>query len=152
MKKIFSGAWNGIANIVENVCNFMIDAVNWVIRQLNKIHIDVPDWVTDLTGMTGFGFNIPLLSNVQLPRLAKGAVIPANSEFLAVLGDQKNGRNLEAPENLIRQIVREETGSQTVTLQINADGNAKEFVRWLRFELSREDSRRGVRLVQGGAY
>ena len=28
-----------------------------------------------------------------------------------MLGDQKNGRNLEAPEDLIRQIVREESGT-----------------------------------------
>lgn len=41
--------------------------------------------------------------------LAHGAVIPPNREFLAVLGDQKYGRNLEAPESLIRQIVREES-------------------------------------------
>ena len=37
-------------------------------------------------------------------------MIPPRSEFLAVLGDQKNGRNLEAPEGLLRQIVREESG------------------------------------------
>ena len=42
--------------------------------------------------------------------LAKGAVIPPNKKFLAVLGDQSHGRNLEAPEDLIRQIVREESG------------------------------------------
>ena len=45
-----------------------------------------------------------------IPRLATGAVLPANKEFLAVLGDQKHGKNLEAPEDLIRKIVREESG------------------------------------------
>lgn len=44
----------------------------------------------------------------DIPMLARGAVIPANKEFLAILGDQKQGRNLEAPEGLIRQIIREE--------------------------------------------
>ncbi len=44
----------------------------------------------------------------DIPMLAKGAVIPANKEFLAILGDQKQGKNLEAPESLIRQIIREE--------------------------------------------
>lgn len=48
--------------------------------------------------------------SASIPALATGAVIPPNGEFLAVLGDQKKGRNLEAPENLIRQIVREESG------------------------------------------
>ena len=55
----------------------------------------------------------------DVPALAKGAVIPANRKFMAVLGDQTNGNNLEAPEGLIRKIVREESGgadSQTVAL------------------------------------
>ena len=51
-----------------------------------------------------------------MPRLATGAVIPPRQEFMAVLGDQKNGRNLEAPEGLIRQIVREESGNKKVTI------------------------------------
>lgn len=55
----------------------------------------------------------------DVPALAKGAVIPANRKFMAVLGDQTNGNNLEAPEGLIRKIVREESGGadgQTVAL------------------------------------
>ena len=44
----------------------------------------------------------------QIPYLAKGAVIPPNKEFLAVLGDQKHGTNIEAPEGLIRSIFQEE--------------------------------------------
>lgn len=55
----------------------------------------------------------------DVPALAKGAVIPANRKFMAVLGDQTNGNNLEAPESLIRKIVREESDgadSQTVAL------------------------------------
>ena len=51
------------------------------------------------------GINIP-----SIPYLAKGAVIPPNKQFVAMLGDQTHGNNLEAPEGLIRQIVREETG------------------------------------------
>lgn len=47
--------------------------------------------------------------NYSIPHLATGAVIPPNAEFTAVLGDQKHGKNLEAPEGLIRQIIREET-------------------------------------------
>ncbi len=42
---------------------------------------------------------------------AEGAVIPPNREFMAVFGDQRTGTNIEAPESLIRQIVREEAGS-----------------------------------------
>ena len=43
-----------------------------------------------------------------MPQLATGAVIPPNAEFLAMLGDQRMGRNIEAPENLIREIMQEE--------------------------------------------
>ena len=53
---------------------------------------------------------IPTIPEAKIPRLAQGAVIPPNREFMAVLGDQRNGRNLEAPEDLIRKIVREESG------------------------------------------
>ena len=60
----------------------------------------------------------------MVPYLAQGAVIPPNKEFMAVLGDQKNGNNIEAPESLIRRIVREESGSgngrtYNFTAQIN---------------------------------
>ena len=49
------------------------------------------------------------------PALAQGAVIPPNREFMAVLGDQRHGTNLEAPEDLIRKIVREEAGGNDNT-------------------------------------
>ena len=59
---------------------------------------------------------IPPLPASKIPALARGAVIPPNREFLAVLGDQRNGNNLEAPEDLIRQIVREESGGGSTEL------------------------------------
>ena len=74
-------------------------------------------------------------------------MIPPNGEFLAVLGDQKKGRNLEAPQNLIRQIVREESGgglSGTLTIR-----PAPGLTRYLAYELKREDARAGTPLVEG---
>ena len=122
----FANIWNTVASIVESGVNLIIKAVNWCIKQINKISIDVPDWVTDLTGMDTFGFNIPQLSSVKLtrisvPKLATGAVIPPNGEFLAMLGDQKHGNNIETPESLLRQIFREEAGNQNVTVVIEGD-------------------------------
>lgn len=111
VKNIFKGIWNTIVGIAQSAVNLMIRAINWIIDKLNKIKINVPDWVTDLTGMTDIGFNISRLSEVRLPKLASGAVIPPNAEFAAILGDQKHGRNLETPESLLRQIVREESGN-----------------------------------------
>lgn len=71
-----------------------------------------------------YSLNLPRVNTV--PYLATGAVIPPRSEFLAVLGDQKNGRNLEVPESLIRQIVREETGGKqgnnTYNVSVSASG------------------------------
>ena len=64
-----------------------------------------------MLGGKTFGFNIGTITAPQIPLLATGAVIPPNAPFTAVLGDQRNGRNLETPENLLRQIVREESGN-----------------------------------------
>ena len=74
--------------IVELAINGIIDGVNLLISALNTIHFDIPDWVP-LIGGKSFGISIPPVSYVTLPRLAEGAVIPPNREFMAVLGDQK---------------------------------------------------------------
>lgn len=104
----YIGAWetglNALISLIEKV-------INWVISGLNELSFDVPDWVPGIGGEK-FGFDLDKVSfgRLSFPRLAQGAVIPANKEFLAVLGDQKNGRNLETPESLMRQVVREESG------------------------------------------
>lgn len=121
VKNVFKSIWNSIAKIAESAVNMIISAINSCIRQLNKINITPPKWVTKVTGMGNFGFNIKELSKVTIPRLASGAVIPPNGEFLAMLGDQKNGRNLETPESLLRQIVREESGKQEIVVVIEGD-------------------------------
>lgn len=110
---VFAGDWekawrglmqamNGFVNIGVSIINSFIDLI---VMGLNAIQIDIPEWVP-LIGGRHFGFN---LVAPQIPYLAQGAVIPPNREFMAVLGDQKHGTNIEAPEDLIRKIVREET-------------------------------------------
>lgn len=111
----FKGIWNGIVGALEGAINLIISGVNWLISQLNKVSFSIPDWVPAIGGKS-FGFNIPKISEVAIPRLAQGAVIPPNREFMAVLGDQTRGNNIEAPEDLIRRIVREESGGMTVEL------------------------------------
>ena len=49
--------------------------------------------------------NAPVYNDI--PALASGAVIPPNRKFLAVLGDQKSGTNVEAPLSTIKQAVME---------------------------------------------
>ena len=89
----------------------------------------------------------PSVYSYSIPRVATGAVIPPNREFMAVLGDQKSGNNIEAPESLIRRIVREETaggnGDVTVILEMDKVQFGKAV-----FKLNKEESRRiGARLV-----
>ena len=121
VKQIFSGVWQGLASIVKSPLNAIIGGFNAILgiinSLINKINgisfkITVPDWVPKIGGSWwGFnGFNIPNIGTI--PYLAKGAVIPPRSEFLAVLGDQKQGNNIETPEALLRKIVREESGGQ----------------------------------------
>lgn len=120
LKQSTSNIWNGIVSVIKGPINSIISmlntlvsgvvsAVNGVIGTLNKLKVDVPDWVPKYGGRT-FGFNIGKVSAPRIPYLASGAVIPPNAPFFAMLGDQRNGTNLEAPESLIRKIVREETG------------------------------------------
>ena len=89
-------ALNGFIGVFEGAINGIIDGVNWLISCLNRIHVDIPSWVPIIGGQS-LGINIPPVDYVSLPRLAQGAVIPPNREFLAVLGDQKSGTNIETP-------------------------------------------------------
>lgn len=110
IKKAFKNYVNGWINIVENFINFFVNGINFLIKGINKLSFDIPEWFP-VGGGSKFGFDIPFIPKVQIPRLAQGAVIPPNQQFAAILGDQRHGRNLEAPESLIRQIVRDEAGN-----------------------------------------
>lgn len=107
----FKGMVNGIIGFLNGMIRGIIKGVNAVVKTINKLSFDVPDWVPGLGGKT-FGFNLKTVTAPQIPYLATGAVIPPNAPFMAVLGDQKHGTNLEAPEDLLRKIVREETAGQ----------------------------------------
>jgi archaellum component FlaC len=147
VKEIFKGIWNGIVAIIEAAINFIIDGINLLISALNTIHFEIPDWVPIIGGKS-FGINIPLVSRVELPRLAEGAVIPPNREFMAVLGDQKSGTNIETPlETMVqafKQAMNESGGrSQTIILQLNG----REFARAVYKANNEETQRVGVRLA-----
>lgn len=101
VNSIFKGVWNGIVMILESAVNLIIKGINWLISKINTIQIKIPDWL----GGGSLGFNFRPISELQIPRLAQGAVIPPNREFMAVLGDQKHGTNVEAPLETIQQAV-----------------------------------------------
>lgn len=105
VKKPVNAIIGAINKMISGVCS----GINAVIRALNKLHFNIPGWVP-LLGGKSFGFNIREVSAPQIPLLATGAVIPPNAPFAAILGDQRHGTNIETPEALLRQVVREESG------------------------------------------
>lgn len=140
VKEIFSGVWGAFAGIVKSPINAIIGFINQLLyavermqhgiaNALNAISIDLPGWVQDLTGYSSFGFNIGYISTPRIPYLAQGAVIPPNKEFMAVLGDQKSGNNIEAPESLIRKIVREETGNNSRKIEVPVYLNRRQIAK-----------------------
>lgn len=110
--RIWSGIKEGIENTFRTVVNAIIRGMNTIIAvPFNKIN-SMLNAIRNVSflGISPFQnmWGVNPLPVPQIPMLARGAVIPANRQFLAVLGDQRNGNNLEAPESLLRQIVREE--------------------------------------------
>lgn len=147
---ILKGIWNLIVGTVEGAINFIIDGINLLISALNKIQFNMPEWVP-LIGGKSFGINITPVSRVALPRLASGAVIPPNREFMAVLGDQKSGTNIETPLATMVQAFKQamnETGGaggrqMTVILRLDR----RELGRAI-YQLNNEETQRvGVKLA-----
>ena len=140
IKEIFRGICNTIVSVFEAAVNLIIKGINWLISKINTIQIKIPDWL----GGGSFGFNFRPITELQIPRLAKGAVIPPNREFMAVLGDQKQGTNIEAPADLIRQIVREEinnaSGGEEITIKFT--GDLAQLARVLSPEITRQQRNR----------
>ena len=122
VKKIFKGVWDTFYAIVKLPINLIIDGVNFLWKNIYNAISSIVNTVGEVAGALGdiFGqdwhFKMPD-DPPTIPHLAKGAVIPPRSEFMAVLGDQKHGTNIETPENLLRQIMREELG------KINTSGS-----------------------------
>lgn len=149
-------AINGIIGLVNGMISAIVGGVNGVIGVLNGFGFDVPEWAQDKLGVERVGFNIDPITAPQIPYLAQGAVIPANHEFLAVLGDQTNGTNIEAPLAIIQQALAEVmeayTGQQDITIKFAASGGLEQLVRLLKPYIDKEETRRGAKLVTGGAY
>jgi hypothetical protein len=159
IKEGWETTFNGIRDFVKGIINTIIDfingmisavagGINSVIRSVNSIHVTVPSWVPGFGGQS-WGVSIPSVSAPQIPRLATGAVIPANSEFLAVLGDQRSGTNIEAPADLIRQIIREEIqgANDTLTVEMPVYLDSEKIYQGQK----KVQRRRGTSLITGGS-
>ena len=128
---VVEGLWEAIKTPINSIIggfeflvNCVINALNKMINACNSLQFDIPDWIPSIGGES-FGLNIPTLNEVSIPRLAQGAVIPPNKEFMAMLGDQKSGTNIEAPLDTIKQAMLEvltQTGNKEQEIVINLDG------------------------------
>lgn len=99
--KIFDGIKDGILNGFKAIVNAIIgginkvvsipfNGINWALKKIRDI---------EFLGISPFKALIKTIDIPQIPKLAKGAVIPPRSEFMAILGDQKRGVNIETPLN-----------------------------------------------------
>lgn len=120
------GGFSNFAQGVESFINLIIDGFNKLISVLNQLQFPIDDTTKELGKLfklnlgDSIGFNIKPLNHVDIPALAQGAVIPPNREFLAMLGDQKSGTNIEAPLDTIKQALAEVMGN----IQVENTGNA----------------------------
>ena len=123
-KDIFSKAWNSVVNVFSaageiftNIKNAVLDVfkkiVNGLIDGINTV-VAIPfngingalKLVKDIEilGITPFE-DLRMINVPQIPHLAQGAVLPANKPFLAMVGDQRHGTNVEAPLATIQEAV-----------------------------------------------
>jgi hypothetical protein len=111
----FKGMVNGIIGFLNAMIAGIVSGVNGIVNAVNKLSFTAPDWIPGIGGKT-VGFNLKTVRTPQIPYLAQGAVLPANKPFLAVVGDQKHGTNVEAPLATIQQAVAMVMGEQTSAL------------------------------------
>lgn len=99
MGRTFTIKWNNILTTLQQGVNNAIDALNELVDAANSL--------AELTGTFYHHVGHINVPTIPLPKLATGAVIPPNREFLAVLGDQKQGTNIETPLTTMVQAFRQ---------------------------------------------
>lgn len=109
---IIGGLLSGLINKWKAVVSWVTNAVKWITNAFsNVLNFFSGGKGTFATrnnlgsgGIGGYKMQaMPALRSIEVPALAQGAVIPANKKFLAVLGDQTKGTNVEAPLSTIQQ-------------------------------------------------
>lgn len=112
--------FNSVISMVEGIVNRVIKAINGIIGGFNK----VVTWAAGVIGKDWGG--VALLPEVHLPRLAEGTVVPANREFLAMLGDNKRETEIVSPLSTMKQALKEalkESGmGGNMNVQVFLDG------------------------------
>lgn len=126
-QSIIDGFLNGLKSAFEAVKTWVSSAVNWIKSQFSGAKAEVSSAGGSFTSASGGSrqsASFPVAVNT-VPALARGAVIPPNREFLAVLGDQRSGNNYEVPDAKLRQLLREELsalgGKSEAVLMLDRD-------------------------------
>ena len=153
--KFFTKALANLVNVFVAVANAIIGVINglWelIFNSFKGFVNGVGGMINKIGEWLGLDWDLkwdakaPLIPYIPkyVPKLATGAVIPGGREFMAILGDQPAGyTNIEAPEDLIRQIVREESGGKNFT--IKATGSMAQLIRLLSLEITEEQNRVSV--------
>ena len=91
----FKSIVNGIIKGLNSAIAVPFNGINWALNKIKSIEI---------VGITPFS-GLKTINVPQIPYLAQGAVLPPNKPFMAVVGDQKHGTNVEAPLSTIQQAV-----------------------------------------------
>lgn len=160
--QIYLPLQNGFRNMVNGIIGFIngmlagaVKGINALVNGLNSLKINIPSWVPGLGGKS-FGFQYETVTAPQIPYLAQGAVLPANRPFMAVLGDQRHGTNIEAPLETIKQALAEVLSMQNngasaeTVVNVNFTGELAQLARILKPAIDTESRRKGVSLISGG--
>lgn len=156
IKTSCSNAFNGIKDAVKTPLNFVIDMINKVIRGLNKLQVDIPDWVPGFGGET-WGINIP-----SIPRLARGGIVDG-ATFMGNYIAGEAGKEMIVPlENtsFVDKLASALGNAVLMAMQFNSRGSSeqapteaifemdgREFARAIIPPIRREIKRTGVKLI-----
>lgn len=141
-RRIIDGLLSGLKAAWESVKTWVSNAVNWFGNKFVDAQNSIARSNSGRSGSFGSGRSggygssrqsIPGINRAIVPALARGAVIPPNKEFLAVLGDQKSGTNIETPlatmVDAFKQAMAESGGTTTVVIQLDGKEIARNTVK-----------------------
>lgn len=169
----FSGVWNGIKNTFSALGTKIGDAISGAVKAginglLGMIERTVNGFINMINGAIGVinaipGVNISKLNTLNVPRLAEGGYVKANTPQLAMIGDNKQQGEVVAPEDKMLDMIltalkmfkdqdssnQNKDGGKEIVLNFN--GTLAQLIRVLKPELDRENIRKGDKLILGGA-
>lgn len=169
----FSGVWNGIKNTFSALGTKIGDAISGAVKAginglLGMIERTVNGFINMINGAIGVinaipGVNISKLNTLNVPRLAEGGYVKANTPQLAMIGDNKHQGEVVAPEDKMLDMIltalkmfkdqdssnQNKNGGKEIVLNFN--GSLAQLIRVLKPELDRENIRKGDKLILGGA-